>query len=251
MKLKRLLLTLLIITNSNAQTTKPDQSSDNLEEYWAWLRGTAQAAPNQDSTYKIPTLHDSGQHYNDTPEPLVKAPNINADALFQRVLACYPIPSNFNLEVRLKGAVGWKPESNTSTTELGNNYVQIVAEMPLYSTSDLDRATDREYRRRDATAGVIADFVASIAKRNHAIRELALFRSLEARSRARVQAGIVDASEQVGYLTKVANAQESLITAETKILDARLKLASMCRPELASSITNWLSDISKVPQFDN
>ena len=88
----------------------------------------------------------------------------------------------------------------------------------------------------------------AIASRNHAIRELALYRSLEARSAIRVQQGIIEASEQVGYLEKVASSQEKLITDEAKIMESRLLLAGMCDPKNAESIGGWLKKVSAVPK---
>ena len=103
--------------------------------------------------------------------------------------------------------------------------------MPLYSGRELDREKEREYVRRKDTAKAVADFISAIAGRNHAVRELALYRSLEARAAVRVQQGVTEATEQVGYLEKVASSQEKLITEETKIMESRLLLAGMCDPK--------------------
>ena len=93
----------------------------------------------------------------------------------------------------------------------------------------------------------MADFVTAIAGRNHAVRELALYRSLEARSAVRVKEGITEATEQVGYLEKVASSQDKLIGEEAKIMESRLLLAGMCDPKNAERIGAWLKKESAVP----
>ena len=80
------------------------------------------------------------------------------------------------------------------------------------------------------------------------MRELALYRSLEARSAIRVQTGIIEASEQVGYLEKVATAQEKLVKEETKIIESRLLLAGMCDPTNAAQVGDWLGRLSQLPK---
>jgi len=100
------------------------------------------------------------------------------------------------------------------------------------------------------TAATVADFITAIASRNHAVRELALYRSLEARAALRVQQGIVEAAEQVKYLEKVAGSQETLVKQEAKIMENRLKLAGMCDPINAENINTWLKQVSAVPRED-
>jgi hypothetical protein len=96
----------------------------------------------------------------------------------------------------------------------------------------------------------VADFIAAIASRNHAIRELTLYRGLEARSALRVQQGISEAREQVTYLEKVAASHETLIKQEAKIMESRLKLSGMCDPVNEKKINHWLKTISAVPHKD-
>ena len=58
--------------------------------------------------------------------------------------------------------------------------------------------------RCQTTATIVADFVAAIANRNLATREVALYRSLETRSALCVPQGISEAKEQVAFLEKLA-----------------------------------------------
>lgn len=233
-----------------------DSDNDNMtvpaKSYWPWETGDAQQPPKPEP-YKIPTMSGDKLNFRDKPAALVKAPRIDADAVYDYVLACFPGKSKWNIDVSLRaqladGADRILTDSDYSTSNLGNSYVAIVADLPLYSAKEFDREREREYRRRQDVAKVVADFITAIASRNHAIRELALYRSLEARAALRVQQGIVEATEQVTYLEKVAGSQESLIKQEARIMESRLKLSGMCEPTQAERINGWLKTVSTVPQ---
>ena len=239
----------LLISDSAAS----DAAENPLYSFWPWKSESAQKPPPA-QPYKIPTLNGDELNFKAKPPPLVKAPHIDADAVYEYVLACYPEASKWNLDVNLRAQIANNPETNilssegTSTTELGSSYVAIVASLPLYSSKELNREKERESLRRQTLATVVADFIAAIASRNHAIRELALYRSLETRSALRVQQGISEAKEQMGYLEKVAASRESLIKQEAKIMESRLNLSGMCDPLNARTINTWLKNISAVPQ---
>lgn len=200
-------------------------------------------------------MAEDGLSFRDKPAALVKATPIDSDAVYRYILACYPETSKWKLDLNLRGQVSTLGSdlltSDEGNTQLGSNYVAIVASMPLYSSTEINREKEREYLRRQDVATTVSDFITSIAARNHAIRELALYRSLEVRSSLRVQQGIVDASEQVKYLEKVAGSQESLIRQQSKITETRLKLASMCDPQNADTINQWLQKVSTVPMKEN
>lgn len=255
-----LAVALPVLISYPAHAGEPDKFvSDNgagwAPDYWPWDDKAAGAIekPPEFQPYNLPTLQGDGLDYHDRPAPLVKAPAINADTVLQSVLSCYPAKSYWNIDVELRGQIrsnaGLSTDSSGST-ELGSNYVALVASMPLYSGKEMDREREREYRRRTDIAGLVADFVANIASRNHAIRELALYRSLEARAYKRVQGGISEASEQVRYLEKVAGSQEALIKAESKIMETRLKMASTCEPEKYPAMNAYLKRVSAVPRGD-
>jgi len=218
--------------------------------YWPWSDEEAQKPPNA-KPYRLPTLAGDALNFQDQPAKPVKAPHIDSDAVFKYVLDCFPEESRWNLNVSLRGQLaksgGAILGTDGSETELGSAYVGIVASLPLYSASEMSRRTEREYKRRMDVAGTVSKFITAIASRNHAVRELALYRSLEARSAIRVRQGIVEVAEQVQYLEKVAAAQESLITDEAKIMENRLKLVGMCDPVNAKTINEWLTKVSAVP----
>jgi hypothetical protein len=237
---------------SDSEGTEAAKST--LFSFWPWQEGEA-AQPPKAQPYKIPTLSGDDLDFKTKPPPLVKAPKIDADAVYQYVLDCYPEASKWNLDVNLRAQIASTPDSilssaGTSTTELGDSYLAIVASMPLYSSSELNREKERESLRRQTVATTVADFIAAIASRNHAIRELTLYRGLEARAAIRVQQGISEAAEQVTYLEKVAASHETLIRQEAKIMESRLKLAGMCDPANAATINDWLKTTSAVPHKD-
>lgn len=234
---------------SDSEATETDRNS--LYSFWPWAKGEAQQPPTP-KKYKIPTLSGDELDFKAKPPALVKAPKVDADAVYQYILDCYPERSHWNLDVNLRAQIASTPDSilssaGTSSTELGSSYVGIVASLPLYSSKELNREKERESLRRQNVATTVADFISSMASRNHAIRELALYRSLEARAAIRVQQGITEAAEQVKYLEKVAASHEALIKREAKIMESRLKLAGMCDPVNAKSINSWLKTLSAVP----
>lgn len=236
------------ITGNALET--PPEAAEEAKSFWPWLDQPAQQPPPV-KAYKLPTMADDDLNFRDKPAALVKSAPIDSDAIYRYVLACYPETSKWKLDLNLRGQLSSLGTdflaSDAGSTELGSNYVAIVASMPLYSSTEINREKEREHIRRQDVATTVSGFITSIAARNHAIRELALYRSLEARSSLRVQQGIVDASEQVKYLEKVAGSQQSLISQQSKITETRLKLASMCDPKNAATINQWLQKVSTVP----
>lgn len=240
--------------------TPPDTSnaaplSDALTRFSPW--GGDAKTPPQDvraKPFEIDTMHGDETHYNADRLPLTKAPVIDSEAVFDAVIACYPTRSRFGgLSVNLQGQASTAGQSNTAATtgadsyRLGQNYVGIVATMPLYSDSEIDRKTDREYRRRMDTAQTVARFTQQIAARNQQLRLLSMYRALEARAQKRVQMGIVGAAEQITYLEKVSAAHTALINAESGILEARLKLVGRCRDGAAQRLNEWLKGVAAPP----
>ncbi len=207
--------------------------------------GAVSDAPPAPAPYKLPTMQEDGLDYHARPAPFVEAPVIDAEAVFERVAACYPAESLYKLDVTLKGMLASSDMATIedNTNYLGKSYVGLVASVPVYSGSEMARIKDREYNRRQEIAKTISDLVGAISTRNQAHRETALYSSLEARASVRVQSGISELDEQVKYLEKVAAAHEKAIVQEAKILEARLKLAGTCRPEVAPEIGKWLREI--------
>ena len=258
MALKRLAMVAVLLVPISACAENPTKAPDvdsavpvtTAPFYWPWSDGDAEQPPKA-KPYRLPTLAGDDVNFHDQPAKPVKAPHIDSDAVYKYVLDCFPEDSKWNLDVSLRAQLaksgGAILGDDGSETELGSSYVGIVANLPLYSSGELGREKEREYKRRMDVAGNVSGFITAIASRNHAVRELALYRSLEARSAIRVRQGIVEVAEQVQYLEKVAGAQESLIKDEAKIMENRLKLVGMCDPINAATINAWLTKVSAVP----
>ena len=223
--------------------------SEIASTWWPWKTTDELEKPPSVQTYQLPTMTGDDLDFHIPPAALHPAPALDADGIFNAVLACYPEKSKYDIDVALRAAVRSQNVLDLEdTSSLGGSYVGIVANMPLYSGKELDKEKEREYVRRKDTAQEVADFIAAIAQRNQATREFALYRSLEARAAIRVKQGITEASEQVGYLEKVAQAEKELVQAEAKIMESRLLLAGMCDPKNAKTLGNWLKQVATVPK---
>lgn len=222
-----------------------------LADYW-WSDEKADLPPDF-QPYELPTLAGDNLDYHDKPEALIKAPVIDAESLFLTVMHCYPADSSWDIDVKLQARITTNTEDlfyNDDDSTISSNYVGIVASMPLYSSKEMSRDKEREYRRRTDIAGMIANFVGSIASRNRALRELSLYRSLEARSAVRVKNGIVSATEQIGYLEKVSARNEQLIKKEMEILQNRLQLASTCESSKYEQINTYLKKVAMIQRLE-
>ena len=204
-------------------------------------------APPELKPYVLPTFSGIEPAINTNIEPYVHAPIINADIIFQKVLSCYPHKSKWKIDVQLRGAIRTSDVLNSTGAEIGRNYAEIVATMPLYSSKEMDRAIKNEHDLRQETAKTVSSFIKSIAERNTAVRKVALYTSLERRSSIRVQSGVVSATEQVSYLEKVANSHEALITAEADIMTSRIALSAMCSGQNYKLMNSYLISMSNKP----
>ena len=225
-----------------APTFAADEKGGNL---WPWSSQNAKEPPKV-QPYEVPTF-GAKRNFRDAPAQWQKAPRVDGDAVFRMVIACYPNKSQWNIDVDLAAAIRNSNAVDVTGTVIGKSTVGIVARMPLYSATEMDREREREYKRRTDTAGKVAEFVGQLAARNQALRSLALSAAMESRAQIRVNEGIADADEQVKYLDKIAGAEKDLITAESKIMDARLSLVAMCRDESADAVNAYLTELAHLP----
>lgn len=212
------------------------------------LEITTETAP-EFKPYVLPTFTGDAPEISHEIKAYIHAPTINADALYQRILSCYPHKSKWAIDVELRAALATDDLSNgyESSSSIGRNYAQIVASMPLYSSTEMDRAVKNEHDLRQETAKTVAQYVKAISTRNHAIREISLFTSLERRASVRVQSGVTPATEQVSYLQKVVNSHKEKMEAEANIMTSRLALAAMCSNDKYERMNQYLSSIAKAP----
>ena len=232
----------LLVAVPLAPTFAADEKGGNL---WPWSSQNAKEPPKV-QPYEVPTF-GAKRNFRDAPAQWQKAPKIDGDAIFRMVVACYPNKSRWNLDVDLQAAVRNQNMVDVTGTVIGQHTVGIVARMPLYSATEMDREREREYKRRTDTAGKVAEFVGQIAARNQALRTLAIAAAMESRAQIRVNEGIADAEEQLKYLDKVAGSEKDLITAEAKAMDARLSLVAMCRDEESDTVNAYLTDLAQLP----
>ncbi len=207
----------------------------------------AETQPNI-TPYQIPAYDGHPRDFKAPVPAMSPAPEVDGDAIFQAVAHCFPENVPWTLEV--KAVSGARAAENNTITTFDNSgisryYVGIVAEMPLYSATEVNRERQREYSRRADVAANIQALLKSLADRRRAQRELGLYTSLEARSQARVAAGIVEVSEQVTYLEKVAAAQATLDSAAAQIQGARLALVGQCRDTVAEQVNDYLKEVTR------
>jgi hypothetical protein len=202
----------------------------------------AEAVP-KPKPYRLPKFQGGADHYTQIP-PLVPSPGVDVDALYRSVIDCYPEPSKFRLDVDLETSYRDRTTYDLTGAAVGQHYVGIVARMPLYSATELNREREREYRRRTDTAKTVGALVKALADRDTAIRQLGLYSSLEARAQVRVAQGVAETGEQVKYLEKVAAAHEAQISAETALIEHRLALVAQCADDTASQLNAYLTRLT-------
>lgn len=196
--------------------------------------------------FEVDTFSSNTDDFRKAVPALQKTKNIDAEALFQKVLKCFPSRSKFNISVKLKGRYGWQDDQFSDLSDLGRYYVGIVAEMPLLDGSEaLDRQRKREYDRRKDTAEAVAKFIQGLAKRNQIERQIGLYTALEKRAQTRVQMGIASISEQVGNLKDVIKAQENLESTRAEILQTRLALSGQCSDKKIEAMNTHLRGLAK------
>ena len=207
---------------------------------------SAKDLPPNFKPYQLPTYKGNEPKVSDKIPAYIPAPEIDADAIYYSALNCYPSPSKWKLSIDLKAGVSTDSISSDSGSSLGKNYAGIVASMPLYSVKDFDRAIKNERDLRESVAVNVSKFVKSIADRNNAQRKVDLYSSLEARSAVRVKRGIVEAKEQVGYLEKLASANEQLLNAKADIMSTRIAISSLCAGVDVKKMNDYLRKLSEL-----
>lgn len=158
---------------------------------------------------------------------LEPAPVLDARALFDLVLTCYPTRSWWRPELALQGRVQDRrraDSSNEIATAESGTHVALVLRVPLYSAAELDRERERERLRRGEVAAAIGALEKLLADRTVVRRELDLWRAIENRSGRRVVAGVAATDEQINAITQVAARENRLrqiaadLTAQTLVL---------------------------------
>lgn len=193
--------------------------------------------------YQVPTFTGEPVDWHKMKPAINPKKQIDADAIFNVVNRCYPLKSGFGLEVSLRAGVNTRLNDSSNTINTYDSqayYAGIVANMPLYSDVEIDKERKLEYQRRLQTTDTIKQLLSAVAAKRRAERMMGLYLSLEKRSQARVENGIVSVDEQIGYLEKVATTQGELDKAEAEIESSRLALIGQCRPETVDSVNAYI-----------
>jgi hypothetical protein len=192
--------------------------------------------------YEIPTFTGEQVDWHKMKPAINPKKTIDGDAIFNTINKCYPLKSGFGLDVSFKTGVNYRPNSSNTiqTADSQSYYAGIVANMPLYSDTEIDRDRKLEYQRREQTTSTIKAMLSSVAAKRRAERMMGLYLSLEKRSQARIEEGIAPVDEQIGYLEKVAATQGELDTANAEIEGSRLALIGQCRGELVETVNNYI-----------
>lgn len=208
---------------------------------WA-VRDESLAVPPKVEPYKLPTFEGKNVDYH-TVMP-IDAPNadLDADTIYETILACYPHPSHYKLDVELRLSASDREMINVDNTRQGKYYAEVVAKMPLYSTTEIERLNQMEIKIRESIAKNTALFNQAISMSITAHRQFGLYSSLESRSQTRVKQGIADTQEQIGFLEKVIAAQTLVSEWDAKLDNARIELIAMCRETEKEKVSWFLFD---------
>ena len=168
----------------------------------------AESEEGEKKPFILPTYSGEKTSHHAPPKPKPAGPFPEPREIYDYALKCWPAPSYMRAEISLEGraqnvdTVG--VDASGTVRSMGRNSTALVARIPLYSATELDREREREYTRRTKLADSVGNFITALTDRHKTRRELDLMRALEKRSQKRVQIGVTDTAEQVGYLLKVA-----------------------------------------------
>lgn len=202
--------------------------------------------------YQFPTYDGQGGDFRAQVPELAPFPDIDTEAVFQVVVNCFPERVPWGFEVKAVAGARYTENNTVSTFDtagLSKYYAGVVAEIPLFSASEINTERRAEYQRRTQLADNIASFIKGLAAMRRAWREIGLYNGATLRSQERVKEGIAPTTEQVGYVEKVAEAYSKLDDAKAAVEAARLSLYGQCRNEVADEVNNYL--VAVVTDFVN
>lgn len=174
------------------------------------------------------------------PAPAPRRAAFEAGRAMSLVADCWPSPSWFRPEIGLEIRSGQKFGQVGQNDQTQANYVGIVARMPLYSASELDKEYEREAGRMQQAAVAVGQIVEGLAAAQRARRETELYEALERRAQVRVSEGVAITAEQVSALKEVATAHTGAAQAAAKLIAYRLHLQSLCRRDKAGPLFAYL-----------
>lgn len=183
--------------------------------------------------WSLPTFH-GGPADAVPPAGVVEPPAVlDARALFDLVLTCYPTRSWWRPEVALQGRVTgqrqlYEVDAAGNAQGSSGSYAALVLNVPLYSAADIDRERERERARRGDVAKSVGKLEQLLADRGVLRREMGLWRAIETRSSKRVTAGVAETAEQVAAIQKLADTEGKLRANRADLTAQTLELVGMC-----------------------
>ncbi len=193
--------------------------------------------------FHLPTYDGQGGDFRAPVPELAPFPDIDTGALFRVVTNCFPERVPWGFEVKAVAGARYAQDNAVSTFDtagLAKYYAGLVAEIPLYSASEVNAERRAEYQRRAQLSENIAALVKGLAAIRRAKREIGLYTAASLRSQARVREGMASTEEQLGQLEKVAEAYSRLDDAQAAVEGARLALYGQCRDEVAEEVNRYL-----------
>lgn len=203
--------------------------------------------------FQFPTYDGQGGNFRAHVPELAPFPDLDTEELFKVVVNCFPERVPWGLELKAVAGARYTDSTNTvstfDTAGLSKYYAGVVAEIPLFSASEINAERRTEYQRRTQLSENIASFIKGLAAMRRAWREIGMYNAATLRSQERVKEGIAPTTEQVGYVEKVAEAYSKLDDAKAAVEAARLSLYGQCRNEVADEVNSYL--VSVVTDFVN
>jgi len=182
------------------------------------------------------------------PAPLASVnPGLHAREIYLFVKSCYPMPSRFPIDISFVASASNKEISTSSINNLdattqGKYYAGIVAKMPIWSDSEIERIKQIELKIHQLINEGVAQYLQAINMLIQSHRQLGLYSSLESRSQVRVRTGVADTSEQVNYLDKTIQAQTAVAEWEMKLDAARVGLSGLCTNGDQGLVNDYLEE---------
>ena len=204
----------------------------------------AESEEGEKKPFILPTYSGEKTSHHAPPKPKPAGPFPEPREIYDYALKCWPAPSYMRAEISLEGraqnvdTVG--VDASGTVRSMGRNSTALVARIPLYSATELDREREREYTRRTKLADSVGNFITALTDRHKTRRELDLMRALEKRSQKRVQIGVTDTAEQVGYLQKVVQLEGDLVKQRGLLEKSRLELIGHCKADEADGMDRYL-----------
>lgn len=195
--------------------------------------------------FQLPTYHEQNAHQPLLPPVQPRQKTRLGEFEPARVLGivekCWPAASWFRGDLSLEARGGRTFGSIGNNDQTQANYAGIVARIPLYSATEIDREREREALRMQQAAASIGQIVQALVERQRAMRETELYEAIERRARLRVAEGVTDTTEQIAALKQVADAHTDEAKANAKLTAARLSLISLCQRDRAHDLNDYLT----------